>query len=185
VEDVNLRDSIGKLPVVWPIPRLGEAVLVVQLLLVDVREEEHPPAMPRPTIGAGDVRWWKSAVRIVVVGDRQRQLLEVSQVARPPGGGSGLLDGGNQPEADGEHHHRGDGSDDCPDVATEPDGVQPAHRIPLRSVNQVNRHGLRYSLVNHFAASASPTMVSDFGSHWIFFFVRTAMLPRWQTVADR
>lgn len=47
--------------------------------------------MPRFTVRAEDNGWWKMIVRGFVVGDRQGELLEVSQVAAVARGIPGLL----------------------------------------------------------------------------------------------
>lgn len=56
--------------------------------------------MPRLAIRADHVGGWIVPVGFVIVGDRQPELLEVSGVRHPLGGGPGFLDDRGQHNAD-------------------------------------------------------------------------------------
>jgi hypothetical protein len=66
--------------------------LLEEVLLLDVREDEYTPAMPRAAIRAKKIgRWVVVVVTLAVVGDRQRELLEVSMARHTCGGVSHTL----------------------------------------------------------------------------------------------
>jgi len=99
---------VRQLAVVRTVPGLGEVVGVVKLPLLQERQEKDPPAMHRLAVAVGDIGWREAAESLVVVGDRQRDLLEVSGGLRRSGGISSHLDGGCQPSSpdphDGDNH---------------------------------------------------------------------------------
>jgi hypothetical protein len=69
-----------------PVPRLVEAVLVVDGRPFDVGQDEYAPTVPRPAVRTENVGRGVVTVVTLVAGDRQRELLEVSGVGRPSGG---------------------------------------------------------------------------------------------------
>jgi len=56
--------------------------------------------MPRPAIRAFDISRWETAIIGIVVGDRQRNLFQVSDHDRLPGSVSGMLNCRNQNRPD-------------------------------------------------------------------------------------
>ena len=60
------------------IPWLREIVLPVKLFLSKIGQYQHAPTMHRLAIPVGDIGRWEATIGLVIVGDRQRDLLEVS-----------------------------------------------------------------------------------------------------------
>ena len=79
-----------------PIPRLRKIVLVVEIRLIEIRQEQNPPTVHRPTVFVGDVRRWKALINVVIVRDRERQTFQVSLVRGFHGCVASTLHGRNQ-----------------------------------------------------------------------------------------
>jgi hypothetical protein len=82
-----------ELPVVGTVPRFVEVVSSVKLLLLQERQDQNSPTMHRLAILVGDIRRWEATICLVIVGDRQRDLLEVSGGACRAGSVSCVLHG--------------------------------------------------------------------------------------------
>jgi hypothetical protein len=76
------------------VPRLGEVDLVVQRLMLQVRQDQSAPTMQRLAVGIDGIRWRERAVFISVHVQRQSDLLEVIRTLRAPRGFSGDTHGG-------------------------------------------------------------------------------------------
>ena len=92
VEGIRFGHSVCQFAVIRPVPRFGEVVLVVELILLQVREKEDAPAMHRAPFRIGEIGGRIATVLVVVVGNRQRELLEVSEIGGARGANPNFLD---------------------------------------------------------------------------------------------
>lgn len=72
----HLGHSAQQPRIPWAIPRLREIVLAVQPALVDVRQNQHAPTVDRVARGIGHIGGREAAERLVIVVQRQSQLVQ-------------------------------------------------------------------------------------------------------------
>jgi hypothetical protein len=82
VEGIDLRHARGEPPIPGAVPRLREVKFVIEFLMAQKGQQQDAPTVGGPALGIGDIGRRISSVLVVVAGDRQRDLLEVSLVRR-------------------------------------------------------------------------------------------------------
>ncbi len=80
VQRVSSRSLIEQPAIVRTIPGFAEVILVVQIAGIQIGEKENPPAVRGPTGLVGDEGRRQRAPFLMIVGDRQTELLEVSEI---------------------------------------------------------------------------------------------------------
>lgn len=99
---------MGQFRIVWPIPRLGEVVLIVKLLAIGIWQYEYTPAMHESTIFVSNIGRRKRPIDFVVVIECQLHLIQQHLAGGSRRGPSQVTDLVSEPHPASDEANQGD-----------------------------------------------------------------------------